>query len=85
MFKTTLAAAAFAILTIQPVFAEDAMMMKCDEASMMKLQTEMDAVKDESMKMMAMKEMDMAKESMKADKMDDCTMHMDGAMKAMKG
>ena len=91
MFKTTLAAAAFAVLTIQPVFAEDAMkaddgmMMKCDDASMMKLQTEMDAVKDESMKMMAMKEMDMAKEAMKADKMDDCTMHMDGAMKAMKG
>jgi len=89
MFKITFASAILALSLVQPVFAEDAMksdaMMKCDDASMMKLQTEMDAVKDESMKMMAMKEMDMAKASMKADKMDDCAMHMEGAMKAIKG
>jgi len=35
-------------------------------------------------KEMAMKEMDMAKEAMKANKTDDCMMHMEGAMKAMK-
>lgn len=91
MFKATFVAAALAIAFIQPVFAEDAMkaddamMAKCDDASMMKLQGEMDAMKDDSMKAMAMKEMDMAKDAMKADKMDECTMHMDGAMKAMKG
>ena len=53
---------------------------------MMKVQSEMDAM-DGSMKeqkTMAMKEMDMAKKSMKAHKSKDCTMHLDSAMKAMK-
>ena len=34
-------------------------------------------------KAMASKEMMMAKDSMKAKKMDDCKMHMDNAMKSM--
>jgi hypothetical protein len=60
-------------------------MMKCDDASMMKLQTDMDAMTGDAMKKdAAMKEMDMAKEAMKANKADDCVMHMDMAMKAMK-
>jgi hypothetical protein len=86
MQKSILVAAAFAIAFIQPAFAQDTM-MKCDDASMMKVQTEMDAITDTSMKEkkeMAMKEMDMAKEAMKANKTDDCMMHMEGAMKAMK-
>jgi hypothetical protein len=86
MLKLTLVAAAFAIAFIQPVYAEDSM-MKCDDASMMKVQTEMDAMTDSAMKAqkeMAMKEMEMAKDSMKANKAEDCMMHMDNAMKAMK-
>jgi hypothetical protein len=86
MQKSILVAAAFVIAFIQPAFAQDTM-MKCDDASMMKVQKEMDAMTDASMKdqkEMAMKEMDMAKEAMKANKTDDCTMHMEGAMKAMK-
>ena len=86
MLKSTLVAAAFAIALIQPAFAQDAM-MKCDDASMMKIQTEMDAMTGAAMKKkkeMAMKEMDMAKDAMKAKKTDDCMMHMEGAMKAMK-
>ena len=86
MIKSTFLVAAFAIAIIQPAFAEDAM-TKCDDESMMKMQSEMDAMKDASMKEqkeMAMKEMDMAKEAMKANKTDDCMMHMEGAMKAMK-
>jgi hypothetical protein len=86
MQKSILVAAAFVIAFIQPAFAQDTM-MKCDDASMMKVQKEMDAMTDASMKdqkEMAMKEMDMAKEAMKANKTDDCTMHIEGAMKAMK-
>ncbi len=89
MLKITLAAALLAVAFAPPAFAanamktDDAMMMKCDDASMMKVQAEMDKVTDPAMKEMAMKEMDMAKDSMKAEKMDDCTMHIDGAMKAM--
>ena len=86
MLKSTLVATAFAIVFIQPAFAQDTM-VKCDDASMMKTQTEMDAMTDPAMKEkkeMAMKEMDMAKEAMKANKTDDCVMHLEGAMKAMK-
>ena len=89
MFKITFASAILALSLVQPVFAEDAMkseaMMKCDDASMMKLQTDMDAMTGDAMKKdAAMKEMDMAKDAMKANKADDCVMHMDMAMKAMK-
>jgi hypothetical protein len=97
MFKYALAVAVMAIVS-QPSFAQDAMqsgdamksgtaMMKCDDASMMKLQADIDAMNDPMMKSqkdMAMKEMDMAKTSMKAMKADDCAMHMDSAIKAMK-
>jgi hypothetical protein len=90
MFKSTFFAAAIAIATIQPVFADDAMMKTdamgmatCDDASMMKAQADVDATTDAAMKDMAMKEMDMAREAMKAGKADDCAMHLDGAMKAM--
>ena len=87
MLKSVIVAGAFALSFIQPVFAQDAMRpdMKCDDATMMKMQADMDAMGD-SMKMQkdeAMKEMDMAKEAMKADKTDDCVTHMDNAMKAM--
>lgn len=89
MFKSAFVAAAFAVAFIQPVFAQNNMkagnatMMKCDDASMMKMQSHMDAMTDPAKKDMAMKEMQMAKDAMKAKKMDDCAMHMDGAMKAM--
>ncbi|MDW5318474.1 hypothetical protein [Rhizobium sp. PL01] len=85
IFKLTLAAAALASVFAAPVFAEDAM-MKCDDASMMKMQSEMDAMTDPAMKdkkEMASKEMMMAKDSMTANKMDDCKMHMDNAMKSI--
>ncbi len=60
--------------------------MKCDDDSMMKMQTEMDAMADPMMKdqkEMAMKDMDMAKTAMGAGKTDECVMHMDNAMKEM--
>ncbi len=89
MLKSAIVASAFALALIQPAFSQEAMKsdMKCDDATMMKMTTDMDAMKDDSMKMQkdeAMKEMDMAKEAMKADKTDECMMHMDNAMKAME-
>jgi hypothetical protein len=74
-------AGAFALPFIQPVFAQ----AKCDDVTMMKMQADMAAM-DDSMKIQkdkAMKEMDIAKEAMKADKSDDCMMYMDNAMKVM--
>ena len=60
--------------------------MKCDDASMMKMQTDMDAMSDPAMKAnkdVAMKQMGMAKTAMKDNKMDDCSMHMGMASMSM--
>ena len=86
MLKITIAAACLASAFTIPVYAQDAMKStKCDNASMMKMQADVDAMtgsmKDK--KEMASKEMMMAKDAMKANKMDDCKMHMDNAMKSM--
>jgi hypothetical protein len=85
MIKKALVTAVLAIGFIHPAAAMDTM-MKCDNASMMKVQSEMDAMGTsmKEQKTMAMKEMDMAKKAMKAKKDKDCSMHLDSAMKAMK-
>ena len=98
--RSIFAAAAFALAFSQPVFAEDAMksdamqpdamkageMMKCDDASMMKAQAELDKMTGDSMKMQkeeATSAMAMAKDAMAANKADECATHLDRAMKAM--
>jgi hypothetical protein len=87
MLKCTLAAIVLAAASALPALAQDAMMpAKCDDASMMKMQSDMDGMTDPAMKEkkeMASKEMMMAKDSMKAKKMEDCKTHMDNAMKSM--
>ena len=84
MTKTFLIATAMTLALGGGAFAMD---MKCDDASMMKMQSDMDAnaMATKDQKDMAMKEMTMAKDSMKANKLDDCAMHMDNAMKAVGG
>jgi hypothetical protein len=85
MKKLMIAAACAGFACIAPAHADD--MMKCDDASMMKMQTEMDAMTDPAMKdhkEMAMKEVDMAKMAMKDGKTDDCSMHLTEASKQMK-
>lgn len=84
MIRTLTAATLFTLAFAASGFAQDK--MKCDTGSMMKMQTEMDAMADPMMKdqkEMAMKEMEMAKTAMDAGKTDDCVMHMDNAMKEM--
>lgn len=84
MRKSIMIAAGLAFA--QSTFAANAMSMKCDDASMMKVQAEMDAMKGESMKMQkdeAMKHIEMAKDAMKAKKNDECAMHLEEAGKAM--
>jgi hypothetical protein len=66
--------------------AKMSMTMKCDEASMAMMQTEMDAMADPAMKPNkdeAMKHMDLAKTSMADSKADECVGHMGEAMSAM--
>lgn len=85
MLKTFTAAALLGIAAIVPASAAE--MMTCDDTSMMKVQAMIDADKDPAMMEqteMAKKELEMAKMAMKDSKMDDCSMHMDGAMKALE-
>jgi hypothetical protein len=79
--KALFSALAFATVTAfaAPSFAAE--MMKCDDAGMMKVEQDAMAIKDKTHMEMAMKEVDMAKMAMKDGKMEDCAMHMDGAMK----
>ena len=66
--------------------AKMSMSMKCDDATMANMQTQMDAVTDPAMKAnkdAAMKSMDMAKTSMKNSKTDECMANMGAAMDAM--
>lgn len=83
MFKTIFAATALIASLSAPAFA--AGMMACDDASITKTEAMAkgmtDPMKKDSM-MMAMKEVDSAKMAMKDGKTDDCSMHLDNAMKA---
>ena len=83
MLKLLCAAAVLAIAGSAPAFADD--MMACDDASMMKTNDMVMAMTDPAQKEhmdMAMKEVEMAKMAMKDGKMEDCSMHLDAAMKA---
>jgi hypothetical protein len=60
--------------------------MKCDDATMSKMSTDLSAMKDPAMKInkdLAMKQMDMAKTSMTAKKMDDCSAELGMAQMSM--
>ena len=77
MIKLLLSAAVFGVFLAVPANAMEA--MKCDDTSMMKMQTDMDAMTDPAMKAnkdMGMKHMEMARAAMKDNKMDDCSMQM---------
>jgi hypothetical protein len=85
MKKILFCAAVASLFLATPSFAMDD--MKCDDATMMKMQADMDAMTDPAMKDkkdMAMKSMEMAKTAMKDNKMDDCMTQMKAAMEAMK-
>ena len=60
--------------------------MKCDAATISKMGTDVSALSDPAMKAnkdMAMKELDMAKTSMQANKMDDCSAQLGMAQMSM--
>jgi hypothetical protein len=84
MLKSFLAVTALGLALAAPAYADD--MMKCDHASMMKMDSMIKADTNPAMKkdtMMATKEMDIAKMAMKSHKMDECMMHMNMAKKDM--
>jgi hypothetical protein len=80
MMKSAIAVAAL-LAFAAPAFADD---MKCDDAAMTKMKTDMDAVTDAAKKEAGMKQMEMAMAAMKDGKADDCMAAMKAAMDAVK-
>ena len=80
MRTSLIIAAILSAVAATPALAMD---MKCDDATMSKMNTEMMGMKDEAMKKDAMNHMEMAKTAMSEKKMDDCMMHMNAAQKSM--
>ena len=84
MLKSLLAVTVLGLTLTAPAYADD--MMKCDDASMMKMDAMIKAGTNPAMKKdvgMASQEMGMAKMAMKSHKMDECMMHMKMAKKDM--
>ena len=83
--KTLLLAAALtSLLFTSHAYAMDA--MKCDDAAISKMSTDISAMSDAAMKAnkdMAMKELDMAKTSLQAKKTDDCSAQLGMAQMSM--
>ncbi len=88
MLKSLILAASLTFVFAGATLADDMKVepMKCDDASMMKVEKDvmaMDAANKDHMKM-GMDELAMAKDSMKAKKDDDCAMHLGkAAMESM--
>ena len=84
MFKTLAAVAFLGLALAAPARADD--MAKCDDATMKMVNDAIKADTDPKMKDDVMKATDammMADKSMKDHKMDDCSMHIGEAKKAM--
>lgn len=85
MLKFAIAAAVTSLFIITPAFADE--MMKCNDASMMKMDMMVKEATDPMMKNqmeMAMGEMTMAMDAKKASKMDECEMHLNKAAMELK-
>ena len=85
MLKFAIAATVAGLFTITSAFADE--MMKCDDANLMKMDTMVKETTDPAMKKqmeMAMGEMTMAMDAKKANKMDDCEMHLNKAAMELK-
>ena len=82
--KTTIPAAIAAMFLMSgAAYAQDDMMMKCDDEAFEKVMMEVDQASDAEMKEKGMMELDMAKSAMEADNMDECSEHLDMAAKAV--
>lgn len=85
MLKFAIAAAVAGLFAITPAFADE--MMKCDDASLMKMDKMVKETTDPAMKKqmeMAMGELTMAKDAMKASDMAKCETHLNKAAMELK-
>jgi hypothetical protein len=84
MLKASLIAAALVTAIAMPTYAATSMPTStCDDASMTTLQSKINDIPDAARKTTATNEMTLAKAAVRADKIKDCSLHMDNAMKAI--
>jgi hypothetical protein len=82
MLKFTLAAAF--VLVAMPALAAENLVVKCDDNTMMRLDKIIEGTSDAAKKEVAIKEVNMAKESMKNSRFDECMVHMRSAYDSTK-
>ncbi len=70
MIKTALLASAICFSLVVPVYAQQA--AKCDEVSLTKMRTDIDAMTDQDKKTAAMKNWEGADAAFKANKLEEC-------------
>jgi hypothetical protein len=80
MLKSALFAGALLVAFAAPGYAET---YTCDEATMTKWKTSMEAMTDKEKQAGYMKSYDTAMEAMKANKMDDCNKALNETMSSM--
>jgi len=85
MLKSTFIAAAFGFVLIAPASATHDPEMKCDEATMTRYQADIDAMTDAEKRATSVKEMEMAREAMKANDTEKCLTHMDTGHQGARG
>jgi len=85
MLKYTLLAGAFGLAMFAPAYADHDPTGKCDEATMTRYQTDIDAMTDAEKKATSVKELEMAREAMAANKLDECMKFMHNAHQGARG
>ncbi len=72
------------LIAVTPAFAENAALADCTDANMMNANAAIDKLPGGEGKTMAMKEMDMAKDSRGRAKAEDCKAHLSKALDMTK-
>ncbi len=85
MLKSTLIAAAFGLAMFAPAYADHDPTGKCDEETMTRYQTDIDAMTDAEKKATSIKELENARAAMAANKMDECMTFMHSAHQGARG
>lgn len=85
MLKSILIGVAFGFVLIAPAYATHDPEMKCDEATMTRYQTDIDAMTDAEKKATSVKELELAREAMKANDTEKCLTHMDTGHQGARG
>lgn len=81
MIKSALLATAISFAFVVPAYAQQT--VKCDEASLTQMRTEIDAMTDQEKKAKSIESWDAANAAFKANNVDECNARLDDTGKTM--